>query len=191
MRPWDGSDDALQTDVYLEALLARHGRMAARVDAGMPEIDRHAADAELVAVATTLQRRLVRFHPSFRFEEGLSATLRARARLGHGDLADADAPADGSIVARALAEIVPFPVVPASSDDAVADDPARAPRRLIVGGAIASGVSLAGAALFAWRRTHATTPGGVVRAPRSVRLVAPVAGPRLRAVFRSRPAHLV
>ena len=92
-------------------------------------------DPELAHAAEVLSRSLVRFHPSFRFEERLAARLRL---AGFG-------------------RIVRLPAhVPLALDLAPSATPlhatARVPRPVIVGGAIASGVSIAGAAVVAWRR---------------------------------------
>lgn len=130
------AEEALQVDVYLESLLSAHDR------ALQPIIDRRLVDdldpAERRA-ARLLADNLLRFHPSFRFEEALAARLHAAA----GD--------PGSDAARSPATILTFP-------DAVRDrvrGTEQDRRRVLIGGAIASGVSLAGAALFAWR---ASTP---------------------------------
>ncbi|MGH2406929.1 MAG: hypothetical protein ACRDF7_02460 [Candidatus Limnocylindrales bacterium] len=131
--------DALQIDLYLESLLSARGRRP-RVVEGLD------LDAEQLATADLLATRFVRFHPSFRFEEALAARLRVQA---------GDPPGPGQLIALPIAS------------DAEKDTPVRAVaanvarRRVIIGGAIASGVSLAGAALFAWRvRSGARTPFG-------------------------------
>ena len=75
---------------------------------------------------------LPRFHPSFAFEESLAVRLRQAA-------AGPDA---------ALAEVIPFPARPVATFAGI-------DRRLLLGGAIASGVSLVGAAglaAYAWLR---------------------------------------
>jgi hypothetical protein len=115
-------EPAIQVDTYLERLLS-----------GGPspielELD---DDRGLGEVARILRARLVRFHPSFRFEERLAERLRREA-LGTGGPA---------------ADLVPF--------TGPADVRERRGRGLLVSGAIASGVSiasLAGAAVVAWRR---------------------------------------
>ena len=158
---WRGgeADDALQVDVYLEALLASHDRrpqMAFELAPG------DALDASERTAARFLADHLVRFHPSFRFEERLAA------RLG----AVAGGSAAGTGAADAGATLVAFPGTAAGPiDDAPAmaetDDsehvaievdgsahwrfPTQEQRRVLIGGAIASGVSLAGAAIVAWR----------------------------------------
>ncbi|MGO9180627.1 MAG: hypothetical protein ACLQBX_00865 [Candidatus Limnocylindrales bacterium] len=108
-------------------------------------------DPELARAAEVLSRSLVRFHPSFRFEEGLAARLRRAARP----------PQVPDEVRESGTVLVPMPrvgafsmpvalelVAPASFGRAVG----RVPRPVLVGGAIASGVSIAGAAVVAWRR---------------------------------------
>jgi hypothetical protein len=121
--------DALQVDLYLESLLAARARQPRQVEG----LD---LDAEERAAAELLAERFVRFHPSFRFEEALAARLRAAT--------------GGRKVPSA---VTPLPSAVVLGPD---DRSARARRRVLIGGAIASGVSLAGAALFAWRA--ASTP---------------------------------
>ena len=131
-------EGAFQVDTYLDRLLASHESQLAPVD------ELASLDAELAATASALQHALVRFHPSFGFEERLASRLHAAARQLPGTQ---DTP--GRLIA--------FPGGPAGSiDDGAAD---RRSRALLVGGAIASGViasgvSLAGAMLFAWRRAR-------------------------------------
>ena len=166
------ADDALQVDIYLESLLAAHER------APSPITERALAEelepAERRA-AQLLADHLLRFHPSFRFEEALAARLRAvAARSGPG----------GSSAATVLPSPGPTEVGAADSDGA-ADEAALAAaaqrerlaalerRRVLIGGAIASGFSLAGAAFVAWR---ASTP------PRSA------FGRATRAAHRNRPS---
>jgi hypothetical protein len=136
------AEEALQIDVYLESLLAAHDRAPARL-----------LDARLVDELDPAERRaarlladnLLRFHPSFRFEEALATRLRAAA---------GDPGLEGE---RSLATIVAFPDT--VRERVRSTDPDR--RRVLIGGAIASGVSLAGAALFAWRAsTPARSPFG-------------------------------
>ena len=138
------ADDALQVDIYLESLLAAHDRSPrpipdrVMVDELEPS-ERRAADL--------LADHLLRFHPSFRFEEALAARLRAMA-----ERSSAGVPAPTSLV--------PFPIADPEAASALAAIErerlaALERRRVLIGGAIASGVSLAGAALVAWR---AATP---------------------------------
>ena len=101
-------------------------------------------DPDIRAAADLLRRNVVRYQPSFRFQEALAARLRGAERA---DFAD-----------TALAPITMLPVVErllpgvASADGAngLAAGVAGWNRSLLVGGAIASGVSLAGA-IVAWR----------------------------------------
>jgi hypothetical protein len=82
------------------------------------------------AAIDLLEKGLPRFHPSFIFEEWLSGQLQRATEP------------------QPSGAIVPIVIRPTDND-------ARPPdRRLLVGGAIASGVSIAGAAVLAWRRTR-------------------------------------
>ncbi len=124
-------DEALQTDAYIDALLAAHaGRPVLLPDAGLlppPEMRR---------AIELLEHGLPRIHPSFRFEQQLAARLRVAALA---EVASKPAsPAD--MVALPAIQIGGHPLPPMVLD-----------RRLLLGGAIASGVSLAGAAVIAWR----------------------------------------
>jgi hypothetical protein len=106
--------------------------------AGSPSLaqaeDAPGPDADLVAAASLLARGLTRFHPSFRFEEQLADRLRAAARGG-----DLGEPA-----------MLAFPASAAPGLTVGPDG--RRGGKVFVGGAIASGVSLAGAAaILAWR----------------------------------------
>lgn len=114
----------------------------------IPFDDGAATDPDLAPTVSVLQRALVRFHPSFGFEERLAAQLRAQAS------ADLDP-------ARPRGRLIVFPPsVSGRGGDASAD---RRTRGLLLGGAIASGViasavSIAGAALLAWRRARVEQP---------------------------------
>ncbi|MFI5255215.1 MAG: hypothetical protein ACHQ15_07150 [Candidatus Limnocylindrales bacterium] len=128
--------DALQVDDYLESLLDARARQPRAVEGLELDADERAA-AELLAT------RFVRFHPSFRFEEALAARLREAAGGPKQNV-------PGTLIR--LPDAVRLTAGP---------DRAGARRRVIIGGAIASGVSLAGAALFAWRaRSAPQTPFG-------------------------------
>ena len=142
---------------------------------GVPDDLDLARDPELAHAADVLARALVRFHPSFRFEERLAARLRDAAQLRDvAQLPDAAASAAAlgvtapeTAVPRADSEItrprriIPFPALPVTGGSmpfaldlapaAVGQAMGRVPRPVLVGGAIASGVSLAGAAVVAWR----------------------------------------
>ena len=76
-------------------------------------------------VIRLLESGLPRFHPSFLFEERLAGQLRAAAELSTAG----SPPTPAQIGAQAVVD-----------------------RRVLMGGAIASGFSIAGAAMLAWRR---------------------------------------
>jgi hypothetical protein len=158
---WGGSeaDDALQTDIYLERLLADRGRAPQAVDADL-EVrlgDEHRRAVRLLA------DQLVRFHPSYRFEEALAARLRLSAIRS---MLEPRSNEDRGMRPGPEAPIIAFPSAAAATGtggDAVSIAAAAgalpaaagraAPdrRAMLIGGAIASGVSLAGAAIVAWR----------------------------------------
>ena len=124
-------DEVLQTDLYVDQLLESHARRGLAA-AGLT-VNGRDVPPRLRETAELLDRTLVRFHPSFRFEEALAARLRA---LGGGREPGTRDP-------------IPFP------NAVLAREPEHdaMSRGLLVGGAIASGVSLAGAAAWvAWRR---------------------------------------
>ncbi len=129
-------EELLAGDLYLERLLAARGAAVPVPPALAPEL----ADA-----ARRVRRSLQRFHPSFAFEEALAARLRAAA-------AGRAAPARGVLV--------PFPGAPARPP-AEAAPAARAAGRawVLLGGALASAVPLAGAALLARRRGRRSSAG--------------------------------
>jgi hypothetical protein len=151
-------------DRYLDDLLAaaERGADAAPADAAL--------DAGLRDAAAVLRRSLVRVHPSFRFEERLSARLAAMAAAGvypvaaaagAGMLAgDRPTPAGPGLAGDdpLLASILAGDLDPA--DEAAVDAaarPALVPRPLLVGGAITSAaISIVGVAWVAWR---ASRPG--------------------------------
>ncbi len=114
-----------------------------------------AREPELAHAADVLSRSLVRFHPSFRFEEDLAASLRRAAQAP--DLLPAPPTLGGGPQRRipALPVTIPFagslPVALDVAPAAVGQAMARVPRPVLVGGAIASGVSIAGAVVVAWR----------------------------------------
>jgi hypothetical protein len=142
------SAEALLTDLSLDALLA--GQV---LDAAARGDDPATAGAELDPAARSaadrLRRDLARVHPSFRFEERLATRL-------------AEAAIAMRVPAAAGGEgrVVPFRAAPA--DDPLlttADAMERVAasrdlaRPLLIGGAVTSAaLSIAGAALVAWRR---------------------------------------
>lgn len=153
--------EALRTDRYLEALLAqRDGASFPGVDAratGLPTVRGSGrpgfggpaperVDPALLAAIGSLDRALVRVHPSFRFEERLARRLA--------EVADAM-----RVSAAAGAEGADVPVVlPFDTGQDPADPGLTAPwtalpavpRPLLIGAASAA-LSLAGAAIVAWR----------------------------------------
>ena len=133
--------EAIQTDVYLDRLLASRWDPPPPVAVGDAE---DPVEAELRDTAELLRRTLVRFHPSFRFEEALGARLRA----------------EGGTPRSTGGRVIAFPGRAATLEEAEATLPVdRRGRGLLVGGAIASGVSIASiAGVVLWRRTR-TTPG--------------------------------
>lgn len=155
------AEDALQVDVYLESLLDGRDRRPRAVDDGTAG---H-LDADERRAAQLLAGHLHRFHPSFRFEDALAARLRAAAAQMRGS-GDSGTTEGGRMLAfPAMTVPAPRPVAPGSLS--------AERRRVLIGGAIASGVSLAGAAIVAWR---ASTP------PRTA------FGRATRAAHRARPS---
>ena len=158
--------EALLTDRYLESVLARVG-----TDLGPADV---ALDPALRLASDRLHRDLVRVHPSFRFEERLAARL-----------AEAAAALRMPAAVGAEASVIPLvtPVASADSFDPLAfDDPADARRELplplLIGGALTSAaISLAGAAIVAWRLAHpGRASGPMVRAARAARAARSVRG---------------
>jgi len=141
--PRDAAEvEALITDRYIESLFAARDRGA--VDApGVMELD-----PSIRAVAARLTGGLMRVHPSFRFEERLSARLQAVALGSNKPVPSADK----------LAQVIELQGI----DVADRLDPARpessgggVPRTVILGGTLASAaLSIAGAAVLAWRLSH-------------------------------------
>jgi hypothetical protein len=164
--------DALLTDRYLDSLLAADDRRAADAPADA-SLDRSVRDA-----ATRLRRSLVRVHPSFRFEERLAGRLSDLARsmrlapaAGGGGATIAIRPVD--IAPRRDGEPGFDPLADPNDDNAARNRP------LLIGGALTSAaLSLAGAALVAWRRTRpARSPmARAVRAAHAERLRSGIRG---------------
>jgi hypothetical protein len=128
----DTDDSAIQADAYIDALLAGHRRMPVAVSADSATAGPLERQAGVRDVIRLLEKGLPRFHPSFLFEEWLADQLRRAAAT--------DNVAPGTIV--------PIAVIPRRVSEQRRQD-----RRLLVGGAIASGVSI-GAAVIAWRRSR-------------------------------------
>ena len=162
------SAEALLTDLYLDALLAGQVLDAAGRgdDPTAPGLDPAARSA-----ADRLRRDLVRVHPSFRFEERLATRLAEAAMAMR---VPAAAGAEGRVVPfrggsgnPATARLDPLGV-DRGAGEAV---PRDLTRPILIGGAVTSAaLSLAGAALVAWRRGRpgrSTDP--MVRAARAAR----------------------
>jgi hypothetical protein len=139
------ADEALQVDIYLESLLAAHDRLPRAVAGGLMVDDLEPSERR---AANLLAEHLLRFHPSFRFEEALATRLRAVA-----DRASSGVSGPAPVLPFPIADAQePVSLIAAGERERLA---ASERRRVLIGGAIASGVSLAGAALVAWR---ASTP---------------------------------
>ena len=145
--------DAMLTDRYLDALLSAHAVGAERIPAStrLDPATRQAADR--------LSRELPRFHPSFRFEDGLWLRL---ADVAHGMR-------PGAAVDPEHVPITTLAALAALVDGPDPEHDAAVPvRPLLVGGALTSAaLSLAGAAYVAWRLSR---PGAAPMA-RAVRAV--------------------
>lgn len=162
--------EALLTDLYLDALLAR-----AIVDPGASGAPEDRLDPALRQASDRLRRDLVRVHPSFRFEERLATRLaEAAAALRMPQAVGAE----GSLVQLGVAGPGSGPSPfgePLDYDPLATDDPdAEArdlSRPLLIGGALTSAaLSIAGAAWVAWRRTRPARAGSpMARAARAVR----------------------
>jgi hypothetical protein len=134
----DTDDTAVQADAYIDALLAGHRRAPVALEAdssGLGPLGREPGVRDAIRL---LEQGLPRLHPSFLFEEWLAERLRGAARAGP---------------AGEPGAIVPFAVIPRPGGGRRSSERLLADRRLLVGGAIASGVSI-GAAVIAWRRSR-------------------------------------
>jgi hypothetical protein len=173
-RPWSlAHDDAMEVealvaDRYLDALLAGAERRAADVPADLR------LEPVVRGVALTLQRGLVRVHPSFRFEERLASRLDAfaRASLGTGpggELVTLPQPATARIADDPdLVLVLEGRLDPAASSGRRLPEWAAPARPILVGGAITSAaISLVGVAWMAWRASRTADP--LVRALRAAR----------------------
>ena len=149
-------------------------------------------DPAVRSAAELLRRRLVRFHPSFRFEEELAEQLRLAAdpsgergvvvpfarrnvpewvdlpsavggvEIGQGVEVGRSVEIGQGIGVGRVAEVIDrrmedLPDLPRAVE--------RIPRPVLMGGAIASGVSLAGVALVAWHLGHRGAPGPACSQP--------------------------
>jgi hypothetical protein len=155
-----GEVDALITDAYLESLLAARQRRA--WDA--PSVAE--LDPAVRAAAARLADAVVRVHPSFRFEERLAARLAEAA----GAMALPRVAGDEGVRLASDANGLTFaldqsglgPLGRFDLDDPAHPEPfGRIPRRpLLIGGTLASAaISIAGAAIVAWRWNRAANSG--------------------------------
>jgi hypothetical protein len=152
--------EALLVDRYLESIMVarERGSAAALHDTSLDPALRSASD--------WLTAALIRVHPSFRFEERLArrlADVGAAMRLPA--VAGGAYPGEGSPAAIAFA---PDDLLdPARDVDDEGDPFAVRARPFLIGGALTSAaVSLAGAAIVAWRLSRPAHP--MVRAIRAV-----------------------
>lgn len=173
-RPLGDGDAARRTAAHLDALLAADERRAPGVPADA------ALDPGVRLAARRLAAESLRVHPSFRFEERLAARLATAARSPGAAPAAADS---------RPAEPIPLPLAPLGGSSlavpatgalepglvellaglpgaARARLPGRASRQVLIGGAVTSALSLAGAVLVAWRLAHPSA-GPMARAVRA------------------------
>ena len=130
------NEESIELDRAIDTIL--------RGQAGPADTD---DEGELTATARLLRDALPRLHPRFSFEEHVAARLAAARRLS-GELASTPEPAP---VRPGL--LVSAPVEPGGeATGAVVGEHRRL--GLVAGSAIASGVSLAGAAIVVWRRSR-------------------------------------
>ncbi len=183
--------EALVTDRYLESLLATRGDATAGAAAFGWEggdLDRGVRLASL-----RLRRDLPRFHPSFRFEERLALRLAEAAAamyvaravgsegvpvpIGRGRVTDLADLVDVSALADPDGPAAPSPAASRGDDDGGAEGALRRHARpILIGGAVASAaISIAGAAIVAWRRSHhpVSPMARAARAAHALRLVQP------------------
>jgi hypothetical protein len=122
-------EESIHADAYIDSLLSRP--LTPVVLADYP-LDRQ------LEQAIELLTGLPRFHPSFAFEESLGARLHEAAAGPTGN----------------LAEVIELPLGRRTAIGTRQATFAGIDRRLLVGGAIASGVSLAGIARIAYAWLH-------------------------------------
>lgn len=133
-----GEIEALVTDRYLDSLLAGRPGLASS----------EPLDEAVRLVSRRLAADLPRFHPSFRFEERLALRLAEAAAAMRLPLA-AGAERSATAIPVPLRQPTPDPLA-TPFDDELEERPDA--RNVLVGGAVAASLSLAGAAWLAWRR---------------------------------------
>ena len=182
----DGARDARRTELYLDGLLSADERRASDVpaDTGL--------DPEVKLAAQRLRSDLGRVHPSFRFEEALSAKLSlGAARLRAGlpvEQTETPARPPAAIAFLRIGPVTAPPVVASAAPQL--RNPllsARPPRPLLVGGVgVASAAISIGAVYVAWRWSHAppTPMGRAARAAHGSRVTHPAGRSRRTAVLQ-------
>ncbi|HYM83506.1 MAG TPA: hypothetical protein VEY67_05105 [Candidatus Dormibacteraeota bacterium] len=174
--------DALRTDRYLEALLAqRDARTAAANAAATGTASTPSGpvdlDPSLRSTIASLDRALVRVHPSFRFEERVARRL---AEVADAMRVSEAAGAEGTRVPVPVA--LPFDPALDPADPALAGPGPVLPgvsRPLLIGA-----LSLAGAAIVAWRFGRPVDP-----MTRAVRAAHQLAASQRRAGGRPHPVR--
>ena len=184
----DGARDARRTALYLDGLLSVDDRRAADVPADTD------LDPGVRLAAQRLRSDLVRVHPSFRFEEALSARLSVgAARLRAGlpvELAESPATAQAAItyLRHGLgADQAATIEAPGQAHLRNQSLPSRSPRPLLFGGVgVASAAISIGAVYVAWRWSHpsATPMGRAARAAHGSRVTHPAGRSRRAAVLQ-------
>jgi hypothetical protein len=143
--------------------MSRTRETAAELDSAIDVLLRSPAgpvatdEGELIATARLLRDALPRLHPRFGFEEHLAARLAAARRLTESPVGQA-VPAEPVPLQPSLSSAEPTAASRVPKPAAAVAEHRRL--GLVAGGAIASGVSLAGAALVVWRRTRSS--GGLL-----------------------------
>ncbi len=133
-----GEIEALVTDRYLDSLLAGRAGLTAT----------EPLDEAVRLVSRPLAGDLPRFHPSFRFEERLALRLAEAAAAMRLPLA-AGAERSANAIPMQLRQPTADPLALPFDDEL---DERIDARNVLVGGAVAASLSLAGAAWLAWRR---------------------------------------
>jgi hypothetical protein len=146
---WSTDEAAVQVDAYLDQLLASRTRPVAAVDA---------ATLELAHAAAVMRGALVRFHPSFRFEEELATRLRGIALGAARASTVVRFPVPGAVTlspaGAATSAAGPEPGAGLLGGPSAGQGASAERAWVLVGGAIASGVSLAAGVLLARRRSR-------------------------------------
>jgi hypothetical protein len=197
------SADALLTDLYLDAILAGRSLRGELVDAhadapgtpGSAALDGPSArlDPAIRAASERLRHDLVRVHPSFRFEERLAMRLAEAAAQMRIPTAVG---AEGRVVpfrahsGAPSTDLVGGETLLVGDEQSAPTDLVRhdLPRPLLIGGALTSAaLSLAGAAIVAWRWTRPASQ--MSRAARAVREAREAAATAATHPFGSRRPH--